>query len=276
MADGFTSVVVKTAAPGHEASRDGLIREYKTLKMQSVAASKYIRTMYDVVSDPMELNDEKRNDYPGLVLEWFDTTLQDIPPERYRHNLALLHAIILAVLSSSATFHSENLVNTELGISVLPFAMRAPEVWRGLACLHQSEVWALAAMLLVWMKPGILGTSAINGYITGPIWSIAKLMQLFPRWKGPPSDRDFRRDEFEIAEMLSREPDSERQGEKRVKVATLEEEMQTMRIPVVLRVLLRVLLIPEPEVRPSASEALASKEYQALRKAALARTEAEG
>ncbi|KAK0252120.1 hypothetical protein LTR35_018384, partial [Friedmanniomyces endolithicus] len=105
-------VVVKTAAPGHEASRDGLIREYKTLKMQSVAASKYIRTMYDVVSDPMELNDEKRNDYPGLVLEWFDTTLQDIPPERYRHNLALLHAIILAVLSSSATFHSENLVNT--------------------------------------------------------------------------------------------------------------------------------------------------------------------
>jgi len=112
MADGFTSVVVKTAAPGHEASRDGLIREYKTLKMQSVAASKYIRTMYDVVSDPMELNDEKRNDYPGLVLEWFDTTLQDIPPERYRHNLALLHAIILAVLSSSATFHSENLVNT--------------------------------------------------------------------------------------------------------------------------------------------------------------------
>lgn len=111
-ADVFISVIVKTAAPGHEDSRDGLIREYNTYKVQSVASSRCIRTMHDVVGDPMELNDEKSNNYPGLVLEWFDTTLQNTPPERYRHNLPLLHAIVRAVLSSSATFHSEKLVNT--------------------------------------------------------------------------------------------------------------------------------------------------------------------
>ena len=68
--------------------------------------------MYDVVSDPQELNDEKRKNYPGLVLEWFDNTLQNIPSDRYRHNLILFHAIIHAVLSSSAMFYRERLVNT--------------------------------------------------------------------------------------------------------------------------------------------------------------------
>lgn len=130
--------------------------------------------------------------------------------------------------------------------------MRAPEVWRGLACLHQSEIWALAAMLLVWMNPGILGASGINGYITVPIWSIAKLMLLFPGWKEPPSNRGFCRDEFEIAELLSNEPDSERPGKKRVEVASLEEEMRNMLLPMALQDLLRVLLVPEPEMRPSA------------------------
>ena len=153
--------------------------------------------------------------------------------------------------------------------------MRAPEVWRGLACIHQSEIWALGAMLLVWMNPGILGTTGMNGFITASIWSVAKLMLLFPGWKGPPSDKEFRRDEFEIAEMLSREPDSVRSGEKRVKVASLEEEMETMQVPVALRDLLRVLLVLQSEMRPSASEVLTSDEYIALKKNVLPSTDAE-
>lgn len=106
------SVIVKTVAPHQEDSRAGLIKEYNTYHLPGVAASNYIRTMYDVISDPMDLNDEKRNEYPGLVLECLDTTLQDIPPEQHRHNLTPLHAIVRAVLSSSATFQSKNLVNT--------------------------------------------------------------------------------------------------------------------------------------------------------------------
>jgi hypothetical protein len=43
-------------------------------------------------------------------------------------------------------------------LSVQPYAMRAPEVWQGQPCTEPSQVWALAAMLLCWMKPGILGT----------------------------------------------------------------------------------------------------------------------
>lgn len=154
--------------------------------------------------------------------------------------------------------------------------MRAPEVWRGLACIHRSEVWALAAMLLVWMNPGILGPSGINGYITAPVWSIAKLMLLFPGWKGPPSSRKFCRDEFETADMLTMEPDLERPEEQRVNVRSLVEEMHTMRSSVTLQEFLQLLLNPEPENRPSATEALVSKQYLALRETAMARTGAEG
>ncbi|KAM3422435.1 hypothetical protein BST61_g2785 [Cercospora zeina] len=283
------SVIVKTARRGDEASRDDLIREYNTYQVQNVSSSKYIRQLFDVVGDLQELKSEKCLTYPSLVLECFDATLQDIPPEPHRQNLTLLHAIIRAVLSSSAALNSENLVNTDikpdnilvsgldtndltvklgdLGLQrgsayeCQPFAMRAPEVWRGLACTRQSEVWALAALLLSWMNPRILGTSGINGYITAPIWSIAKLMQLFPCWKGRPSDKEFRQEEFEIAEMLLREPDSERPGEKRVKVMSLDEEMQALQMPLILQDLMRALLVPEPDERPSASEALASNDY---------------
>nr|POE78632.1 hypothetical protein CFP56_62883 [Quercus suber] len=152
--------------------------------------------MYDVVGNPVDLNENGRAEYPSLVLEWFDTTMQDAAPEKYRHNLVLMHAIVRAVLSSSETFLTENLVNTVHTIGEAydcqPFAMRAPEVWRGLPCRHQSETWALAAMLLVWMNPRLLGTSGLENYfMLATVWSIAKLMQLFPGWRGPPSDRTY-------------------------------------------------------------------------------------
>ena len=60
-----------------------------------------------------------------------------------------------------------------------------------------------------------------------------------------------------------------RPGNKRVQVASLEEEMETMQVPVAVRDLLRVLLVLQPEMRPSASEVLASDEYIALKKSVL-------
>lgn len=112
MANGFARVVIKTAVPGFEHSRDGMIREYNTYQLPGVATSKDVRAMYDVVGTLQDLEDKDKDAYPGLVLEWLDTTLQDVPPEQYRHNLVLHHAIIRSVLSSSAVLHDEKLVNT--------------------------------------------------------------------------------------------------------------------------------------------------------------------
>ncbi|KAM3422436.1 hypothetical protein BST61_g2785 [Cercospora zeina] len=270
------SVIVKTARRGDEASRDDLIREYNTYQVQNVSSSKYIRQLFDVVGDLQELKSEKCLTYPSLVLECFDATLQDIPPEPHRQNLTLLHAIIRAVLSSSAALNSENLVNTDIkpdnilvsGLDTNDLTVKLGDlgsVYNEGQLMNASHLpCALRKYGAVLLAPDslrILGTSGINGYITAPIWSIAKLMQLFPCWKGRPSDKEFRQEEFEIAEMLLREPDSERPGEKRVKVMSLDEEMQALQMPLILQDLMRALLVPEPDERPSASEALASNDY---------------
>ncbi|PWY66567.1 hypothetical protein BO83DRAFT_451749 [Aspergillus eucalypticola CBS 122712] len=42
-------------------------------------------------------------------------------------------------------------------LNELPYAMHAPEVFLGHACAKPSQVWAVAAMLLCWINPGVLG-----------------------------------------------------------------------------------------------------------------------
>lgn len=66
-----------------------------------------------------------------------------------------------------------------------PYAMRAPEVYLGYAYTEQSPVWAVAAMLLFLIQPGILGTWDSPHFIINESWSMAKMKGLFPHWKIP-------------------------------------------------------------------------------------------
>lgn len=138
--------------------------------------------------------------------------------------------------------------------------MRAPEVYRGLACVHRSQVWALAATLLCWIKPGILGTAGSPGSLYREGWCIAKLMRLFPGWTGPPIEDAVRQSEFELGKALieGSEPAI-------TDVLSLEDEMQTMGILPEMMGLLRRLLVVDPGDRPSAAEVLASEEYRNLK-----------
>jgi len=90
-------------------------------------------------------------------------------------------------------------------------------------------------------------------------------MRLFPGWTGPPIENDVRQCEFKLGKALIAESEPEI-----LKVSSLEDEMQTIDMPPELRDLFRRLLVVDPGNRPSASEVLASEEYLALKKKALA------
>ena len=145
--------------------------------------------------------------------------------------------------------------------------MRAPEVYRGLGCIHRSDVWAFAVTLFCWIKPGVLGAFGNKYVMSNESWCIAKLMKLFPGWTGPPIDEEVNQLMFNLGITLAKEPDPENLEEMVVKVSSLDDEMRTMEIQPELKDFLRRLFIVDPDARPSAVEALESKEYSALERA---------
>lgn len=137
--------------------------------------------------------------------------------------------------------------------------MRAPEVYQGLGCGHRSQIWALAATLSCWIRPGVLGAAgnSIPAFEEG--WSIAKLMRLFPGWIVPHIEDDVRQCEFALGRALI-----EKSTPEILKVESLEGEIRSMAVSLALRNLLRRLLVVDPDKRPSAIEVLMSKEYLSL------------
>lgn len=144
--------------------------------------------------------------------------------------------------------------------------MRAPETWQGLGCFHRSDVWSLAAMVLVWLQPKLLGTS---GMFQDPLlwpepWSMAKLMRLFPDWTGTPAAASVIEKEAKFAKALTTELDPENQGQPYVNLGSLDDELRELDVPEEVANMLRYLLVLRQESRPSAVEALASLEYEVL------------
>ncbi|KAI2642927.1 hypothetical protein GGS21DRAFT_544959 [Xylaria nigripes] len=64
-----------------------------------------------------------------------------------------------------------------------PLAMRAPEIWLLEPCTEAAQIWAIAAMILCWIKPGILGSRGSPFFTLDQGWSMARLNKLFPEWK---------------------------------------------------------------------------------------------
>ena len=148
-----------------------------------------------------------------------------------------------------------------------PLAMRAPEVFCGHACVHRSQIWALAATILHWIKPGILGPSGSPWLITREGWCVARLMRLFPGWAGPPIANTALQCDFEIGKALVAECEPSIAC-----TSSMEDEMQSLGMLPELETVLRGMFVVDPDKRPSAAQVLASEAFLALLKKALADT----
>jgi hypothetical protein len=134
-------------------------------------------------------------------------------------------------------------------------------------------MWSCAALLLVWLQPGILGPYGnTGGELLRNSWCMAKLKRLFPAWRYdlPVVDDDaVLRAEVQVIGMFLEELE-EGNGEAHPilrNILPLEAEMERMGLMAELRDLLRFMFVVDPEARPTASQVLASRELRALKDA---------
>lgn len=137
--------------------------------------------------------------------------------------------------------------------------MRAPEVFLGQACTEPSQVWALAAMLLCWIKPGVLGEWDSPHPLINEAWCMAKIKRLFPDWNIPTPEEvtgHSLKAAVDSAGALSKEVPGLKA------ILPFDEETEKVEMPQQLKDLLRFMFVLDPIKRPSASSVLASRELQ--------------
>jgi hypothetical protein len=118
-------------------------------------------------------------------------------------------------------------------------------------------------MLVCWIVPRILGAGDTPHWLLNEAWSMAKIKRLFPDWELPDPD-DCESGVLKVAvrsaiRMSREEPEM-------TSIIPFKEEIQKVEVPQQLTDLLRIMLIPNPEKRPSASFVLTSKEFRAFEK----------
>ncbi|KAI9671266.1 MAG: hypothetical protein M1829_004673 [Trizodia sp. TS-e1964] len=97
-------------------------------------------------------------------------------------------------------------------------------------CSHRPDVWSLAATVLVWLKPGILGLAGVKDNLWPSLWCMAKIMGLFPGWTALPASTESIRKEAVAAKHLLEARDPERPEEMYMNVHPLDDELQTLGI----------------------------------------------
>ena len=170
--------------------------------------------------------------------------------------------LVSAILSMIYTFtHSRKVVRDGHLCNAQPYAMRAPEVFLGEACSKKSQVWAIAAMLLCWIKPGILGAGDSPHPLLNESWSMAKIKRLFPSWNVPTPDMVKTHTLKAHVKFAISLADEEQIPQA---ISPFDIETRKFKIPEELRNILRLMMVVKPSERPSASWVLASKEFQAF------------
>ncbi|KAE8154171.1 hypothetical protein BDV25DRAFT_136098 [Aspergillus avenaceus] len=275
--------LIKEASSSDAISMENMNRECQVYDLPGVNTAKCFRQIYDVI------------DNRTIALEWLDTTLADV---QYHPNARRTYSLIVAVLRAGLTscilLERHKRVNTDhkpanillsgidtghvtakvgdLGLVVpvgslfnaQPYAMRAPEVFLGQACTEPSQVWAVAALLLCWIKPGVLGTWKSPHPLLREAWCMAKIKRLFPDWNIPTSDEvgsHSLKAAVDSASYFSKELIDLRA------ISPFGEETQGV-MPRELRDLLRSMFVANPVERPSASAVLASEEFRAFERLA--------
>ncbi|KAF2816716.1 uncharacterized protein BDZ99DRAFT_375363 [Mytilinidion resinicola] len=280
--------IIKKASPNDEIATENLDRECQSYLLPGVASAKCFRQMYDVI------------DNRTIALEWLDTTLADVKYQPNMHTYALIKTVLKEMLTSCNILDGQQYVNTgivsdlknldykpanillsgieagrviakvgDLGLVVpaghffnaQPYAMRAPEVFLGQACTKPSQIWAVAAMLLCWIKPGVLGAGDSPHPFVNEAWCMSKIKRLFPNWYIPTPDEVERHTLKSAVEFAIRFSEEEPIPQA---ISPFEKETQKVEIPEQLRDLLRLMLVVNPGERPSASAVLASREFQAF------------
>ncbi|KAJ5908739.1 hypothetical protein N7495_001421 [Penicillium taxi] len=276
--------IIKVVSTSDLTAMENLGREIQAYRLPAIASTKCFRKMYDMVGNSV------------IALEWLETTLAEVRYESTQCIPSLVVPILEAALNSCVFLEGHQYINTDyksanillsgicsgsitakvgdLGLvvpigdfyNVQPYAMRAPEVFLGQACTGPSQVWAIAAMLLCWIKPGVLGAHDCPDYFINDSWCVAKIKQLFPSWKIPSSDElhsHVLKATVESAQRLSQNiPELQA-------ISPFNEEMKNIDIPQQLRDLLRFMLAPNLVERPSASCVLSSREFRELKKLCL-------
>ncbi|KAI0804259.1 kinase-like protein [Xylaria sp. FL0064] len=264
-------VLIKTATPSNENTRTSLEREYNTYQRPAIASSPCIRALYDIVGDPRDLTGDGS---ACLVLEWMDYTLAELRPESntfLKAESSLINPDVKSanVLLSNIDTDSPIVKIADLGLAypegslkfAQPYATRAPKVYRAFACTRRADVWALAVTVVELFNSDLFGFSDMDCNVPVEGWCIAKLMLLFGGDLGSLADNDAIKKDFKLARLLAEWVDK---GEQVVKVSSFEEEMQSMDMPQALKGFMKYLFVVDPDKRPSAAQALASKELRAF------------
>ncbi|KAJ6162836.1 hypothetical protein N7497_002815 [Penicillium chrysogenum] len=232
-----------------------------------VASAQCFRKMYDII------------DESTIALEWLDTTLAELKYCPDIRICSLIRSFLRAALTSCVVLENYEYMNTDykpanillsgiqtnpiiakvadLGLGeqlsrsanlFQPYAMRAREVFLGKACTELSQVWAVAAMLLCWIKPAPFFCLTTLG-----LWQ--RYSGSLPDWEISTPETDVLKVAVESARSLSEVPELQA-------ILSLDEETKKAEMPQQLRDLLRFILVPDPKLRPSASSVLASSEFR--------------
>ncbi|KAJ5788921.1 uncharacterized protein N7518_005932 [Penicillium psychrosexuale] len=215
--------LIKVASPSDEISTKNIQREVLTYSLPGIASAKCFRKIYDIIG------------------------------RRQHYRFGMINRPIAKLGDLGLVIPVGELFNAQ------PYAMRAPEVFLGQVCTELSQVWAVAAILLYWIKPGILGVWDSPYPLLNEAWAMVKIQRLFPYWEIPPPESiegDILKVAVKSARSLSQEM-PELQA-----ILPFDEEIKKVEMPQQLRDLLRFVLVPDPTTRPSASSVLASREFR--------------
>lgn len=139
--------------------------------------------------------------------------------------------------------------------------MRAPEVFLGEPCTEPLQVWAVAAMLLFWIKPGILGAWDSPHPLINEAWCMAKIKRLFPHRDIPTPDeidRHTLKAAIQSARRFNKEvPDLQA-------ISSFDVEIRKVEVLQPFGDLLRLMFVADPVERPSASSVLASSSFRSF------------
>ncbi|KAL1954272.1 hypothetical protein VTO42DRAFT_1458 [Malbranchea cinnamomea] len=238
---------IKTAAPNDPQAREDLKRECEIYLLRNLASNTCFRKMYDVIGSPMSMSNSDEGGIPYAAFEWLETTVADItslPPN------ILLSGIetddITAKWETWDSYFGPALASQPGHTPCAP-----PEVWQCQACTPASQIWALAATSLRWMKPRILGTwDCPNAPDSrAMVWIVSRL------------ENDVRQGEFDLAKAFISEPPPVLE-----QISVLENEMRHMEMPTELNDWLRLTLVVNSAESPSATQVRASQEFLAFEK----------
>lgn len=136
---------------------------------------------------------------------------------------------------------------------------RAPEVWEGKGYFHSSDIWALGVVLFERFSQDAFSFPVTRDDVLVDTIMLAKLMRLFLEWDPNPAGW------VDVYGQSLGKTFADAKGIKNsIQISPLDHQLQQMDIPKEWKAFLRMLLTLDRNKRPSSSEALQSRVYQAI------------